>query len=118
MLGLGDGIAAEDFIAFRRAYLKFQNSLPGAFLSLRPGMFADNPVALPPDGKFKFHFNLGLPGMDQFIIAGSPGLSPERPGDGIDQGGLAVAVIAADTGGMNALKVNRGYIVPVTHKIA
>jgi hypothetical protein len=70
-----------------------------------------------PDGKLEFNSRLGLTGVDQVIIAIGPGLTPESPGNGIDQGGLAVPVVAADAGSMNAGEIDRRNIIPVTHKI-
>jgi hypothetical protein len=80
-------------------------------------MFSNYSVAPRLDRKFEFNLNLRLTGVDQLIVAGSAALTPERPGYGIDQGGLAVAVISTDAGSVDTFKVDLRDI-PIAHKIA
>jgi len=117
LLGLGGSIAAERFITLGGDRLKLQQGLTGAFLVARERMFSNYSVAPRLDRKFEFNLNLRLTGVDQLIVAGSAALTPERPGYGIDQGGLAVAVISTDAGSVDTFKVDLRDI-PIAHKIA
>ncbi|MBA7710125.1 hypothetical protein ES703_119056 [subsurface metagenome] len=83
-------------------------------------MLADDAVALFAHGEVELHLHLVLALVDEGVVAlgGVPGLAPERPGYGVDESRLAVAVVAGDAGGVDAVEVERGHVVPVGHEVA
>ena len=55
--------------------------------------------------------------MDEVVITAGAGFAPQRPGHGVNNRRLAVAVIAGEAGEMDAGKVQRRDIVPVAHEV-
>ncbi len=68
--------------------------------------------------KFELDLHLGSAGVDQLIVGARPRLAPQRPGDRVQQRGLAVAVIAGQAGHMDAGKVQRLVDIRVAHEVA
>jgi hypothetical protein len=81
-------------------------------------MLADNAIDLLPDSEVKLNLRLSLTGVDEVVIAFGPGATPQCPGHGVNEGGFATAVVAADAGGMDTGEIERWHIVPVGHEIA
>jgi hypothetical protein len=79
-------------------------------------MAADYAVNLLTHGEVQFYPGFILTGVNQVVIILSPALSPQRPGDSVNQSRFTVAVIAADAGGMDAVKMERRRL-PVAHEI-
>ena len=48
---------------------------------------------------------------------GGAGDAPERPGDGVEERGLAVAVVPAEAGNVDALEVQGRHVVAVAHEV-
>ena len=80
-------------------------------------MFADDAVLLFPDGKLELDLHLIGILMNEVVVPFGAGFTPQCPGHRIDNRGLAVAVIAANTHGMDAGKIERGDVFPVGHEI-
>ena len=60
--------------------------------------------------KGEFDLHLGLAQVDQFVVALGAGLAPQRPGHGVEQRRLAVAVGAGQAGQVDALKIEGGTL--------
>ena len=99
-------------------YLELQRRLPRRPPPFGPGALADDAVELLPDVKLELHLHLRLRGVDEVVIAGGAGFAPQRPGHRVDDGGLAVAVIAGKAGEVDAGKVQRRDVIPVAHEVA
>ena len=80
-------------------------------------MFADDAVILFTDGKLELDLHFISILMDEVVVMFGAGLAPQCPSHGIDNGRLAVTVIAANAHGMNTGKIERGDILPVGHKV-
>ena len=55
--------------------------------------------------------------VDELLLSAGPRLPPQYPGDGVEQGGLAVAVLTAQARHVDALQLQRGDVVPVAHEV-
>ena len=88
---------------------------------------ADDSVELVACREVQLHAHVGLPhvhevGHTKRIYRAGARWSgardaPERPCDRIEQSGLAVPVVAAEAGDVNALEVQRRHIVAVAHEV-
>ena len=83
-------------------------------------MLAYDAICLFAHGEVELHLHLVLPQVNEGVVAlgGVSGLAPQRPGHGVDESRLAVAVVAGDAGGVDAVEVERGHVVPVGHEVA
>ena len=80
-------------------------------------MLTDDTVCLLFDSEVKLHLHLRLAGVNEVVITPGSGFSPQCPGYGINQSRLTVAVITADSGGMDAGKMEWWHIIPIGHEI-
>ena len=68
--------------------------------------------------KFELDLHLAFALVDEVLLHAGAGLAPKRPRDGIQKRGLAVAVVAAQAGHVDALKVQRGGVVTIRKKVS
>ena len=116
-LRLGDGVAGDGKETVAAADLQLQRGLSRAAAFLGSGALSDDAVELVGDGKVELYLHLVTGGMDKVIVTASPGFAPERPGNGVDDSRLAVAVIAGETGEMDTVELQRRYVITVAHEI-
>ena len=61
------------------------------------------------------HVSLAL--VDELLLRPRPGVTPQRPGDGVEEGGLTVSVLAAETCDVERFEVEHRGVVPVAHEV-
>ena len=115
-VGLPDGVAADGaeglaFIIGRNLQLKRGSAAAPAGAD---GVPADDAVELAAGCEVQFYAHIGLPHVyqvghservDSAGAGGSgAGYAPERPGDGVEEGGLAVSVVPAEACDVDAIE--------------
>ena len=61
--------------------------------------------------------HVGASVVQEVAVAATPGLAPESPGNGVEEGGLAVAVSTAKAGDADAGEVEGGDVVAVAEEV-
>jgi len=115
--GRGGGVvAARCDLELKRA------ALVGA--SAGAAVAADDAVAALAGEELQGDLHVGLAGVDELLGAEAAGAdghaadaAPEGPGDGVQEGGLAVAVVAAEADDVEALQVQGLAWVAVAHEV-
>ncbi len=79
--------------------------------------FAQDAVAFVLQVKDKFHLGFVLPKADHVVQAFGACLSPQRPGNGIEQRRFAVAIVAREAGSREAGKIQRWGVLAITHEV-
>jgi len=77
---------------------------------------APDAVTLRAQAELQVHPHLGLAQRDEFVIAARAGPAPERPGHRVQQRGLAVAVVARETGEVNAGEIEALFLA-IAHEV-
>jgi len=80
-------------------------------------VLAEDAVDLFVYSELKVDLGLGLAGVNEVVITLGAGLSPECPGDSVNEGGFAVAVVATDAGDVDAAEVEGRDVIPVAHEV-
>ena len=108
-LGVPHGVArnrgkAVAIAVFISCYLQLKQRRPLS-ASARARVPSANAVLLVPGEELKLHRHVLLALVDQFFLRARPGLAPQCPGNGVQEGGLAVAVVSAQACDVNAAEV-------------
>ena len=118
-LGLPDGVSGA--LRPRRGELpagspdrQLQRTLR---IAPRLGVAAGDAIALAADVEHQLDLHLGLAVVKELLVALAARLPPERPRDGVQQRGLAIAVRAAEARDADALQVERGGGVTVGEEV-
>jgi hypothetical protein len=78
---------------------------------------AQDTITLAFEFKLKLHFGLCLTQPYHIIKVFGTRFPPQSPGNGVEQGRFAMAVVARHTGSGNLRKVEWRHLFPITHKV-
>ncbi len=114
-LGLADGVARQrtKLPIVQDLKLQVRAALGTVLLSL-----AHYSEVVVREEKLELHFHTRCSQVDQIVVSVGARLSPEGPGHGVDDGRLAVAVVAGETGQVDAREIQRRDLVTVTHEVS
>ncbi len=79
---------------------------------------ADDAVLSFVELEFELHLHFGGAGVDQLVDGARSGAAPQRPGDGVQQRGFAVAVVAAEHGDVDALEAEGLVDLRIRHEVS
>ena len=102
LLGLPDGVERDGGEASARPEGHFQDCVT---LGSAPGVPAADPVSLGPRRELQLDGHVPETLVDQVVLPAGAGLAPQGPRDAVEEGGLAVAVVAGEAGDVDALQV-------------
>ena len=112
-LGIPDGALREGAPGSVILDLELED---GAAALARPSLAEDaEEIVTQLEGQVHLHLDPLEAEVDQLVIPARAGLTPQRPGQGIEQGGLAGAVLATQAGHVDAREVQ--YRLAVAHEV-
>ena len=110
-LGLTDAVAGYGMKAGGAFQLKLEVAAAGAAKA------ADDAVVGVGGLELQIDVHVGASVVQEVAVAATPGLAPEGPGYGVEEGGLSVAVSTAKAGDADAGEVQGGDVVAVAEEI-
>ena len=114
LLGLADGVEGDGGEAVAGGDLEFEDRVA---LAATPRVPPADPVPLRPRGEFEVDGHVRESLVNELVVGARPGLAPEGPGNAIEEGRLAMAVVAAEAGDVDGLQVQLRDVVPVAHEV-
>ena len=110
-LSLADAVAGEGVEGAVGVDLEFEAA------AVESAVAAGDAVAGAGGVEFEFDGHVGASVVEEVGVAGAAGFAPEGPGDAVEEGGFAVAVVAAEAGDADAGEVEGGVGVAVGEEV-